>query len=170
VIDAFFGAPMRQRRFAGRACVLLLVCAGILACGRKAPPRAPNDVLPKTIADLSATNTATGIELAWTRPRLYADGSDMPDLGGFVIERAALTAGRAAFQRLTVLEVTDRDRFRQLKRFRFVDRDTTPGGAYSYRVVSFTVDRYFSEPSNVVSVERAVTDEGSHASLSTSPR
>ena len=149
---------------------LFISAAAAVGCGRKAPPRAPDDVLPKSIVDLSASNTAKGIELAWTRPRVYADGSDMPDLGGFVIERAALTAPRPTFQRLAVVEVTDRDRFRQLKRFRFVDRETAPGVAYSYRVVSFTIDRYFSEPSNIVTVERAMTGEDSHASFSAPPR
>src|SRR5438105_3518496 len=86
--------------------VLCCLTVSSLACGRKAPPRPPQDVLPKPIADLSASNTAQGIQLSWSRPRLYADGSAMPDLGGFVIERATGTDPLAPFQRLAVLEVT----------------------------------------------------------------
>jgi hypothetical protein len=139
-------------------------------CGRKAPPRAPEDVLPKTIADLTATNTAEGVQLSWSRPRLYADGTRMLDLGGFVVERATGSAPRAAFERLIVLEVSDRDRFRQLKRFKHLDHTTTVGTPYRYRVVSFTTDRYFSEPSNVVTLERKIPDEEPHAPLPTPQR
>ncbi len=143
------------------AAVLLLMCT---ACGRKAPPRSPEDVRPATITDLSATNTPEGIQLSWSRPRTYADGSRMPDLGGFVIERADGAEPHASFARLETIAVSDRDRFRQVKRFRHLDRGTTPGLTYRYRVVSFTVDRYFSAPSNLVTIERAIPGD-KHASL-----
>src|SRR6266446_5560819 len=135
------------------------------ACGRKGPPRPPEDVLPQTITDLTAAATPHGIQLSWSRPRTYADGSRMTDLGGFVIERAAGTGPDAAFVRLGVLDVNDRDRFRQLTHFRYLDHDTTVGTAYRYRVVSFTIDRYFSAPSNEVAAEGQQTGEGEHASF-----
>lgn len=91
----------------------------------------------------------------------------MPDLAGFVIERKVGTDTRVPFARLSVLEVGDRDRFRQIKRFEYLDRDTRAGTAYRYRVVSFTLDRYFSEPSNTVTVERTISSEEKHAPLPT---
>jgi len=156
-----------------RISLLSVVCClsvVLPACGRKTLPRPPEDVLPKTIDDLSASNTAEGIQLTWSRPKLYADGSQMRDLGGFVIERATGTDPLSPFQRLTVLEVNDRDRFRPLTRFRHDDNDTSVGMPYRYRVVSFTLDRYFSAPSNVVTVERAITGQESHAPLPTPQR
>ncbi len=138
------------------------------ACGLKAPPRAPQDVLPQRITDLRYADVADGIELSWSRPRLYADGSRMTDLGGFSVERAA-AADPARFQRITVVDVTDRDRFRQLKAFHYVDHDTEPGTQYRYRVVSFTLDGYVSAPSNVVAAERKSKVEENHAPLP-SPR
>jgi hypothetical protein len=126
--------------------------------------------MPKTITDLSAGNVADGVQLSWSRPRIYADGTRMTDLGGFVIERAEGAAPRAPFKRIARLEVTDRDRFRQIKRFRHVDHDTTVGTQYQYRVVSFTIDRYFSAPSNVVTVERAIAAEEKHAPFSATGR
>ena len=92
----------------------------------------------------------------------------MLDLGGFLVERA--TDGALTYQRIAELTVTDRDRFRQIKRFKHVDRDVTLGVAYRYRVVSFTVDRYFSAPSNAVTIERTVTNEGRNALLPTPQR
>jgi predicted small lipoprotein YifL len=153
--------------------LLSTVCClivGLLACGRKAPLHPPEDVLPKAITDLSASNTTEGIQLSWSRPRTYADGSPMTDLGGFIVERAVAGDPRAAFERVASLEVSDRDRFRQVKRFRHDDNATSVGTAYRYQVVSFTLDRYFSAPSNVVMVERTITGEESHAPLPTPQR
>lgn len=150
-----------------RWALALLFMLSLFSCGRKAPPRPPEDVLPRAIVDLSAKNEAQGIQLSWSRPLTYADGTRMADLAGFTIERAVGTAPHTRFARLGVLEVSDRDRFRQIKHFQYVDRDTTPATTYQYRVVSFTVDRYFSEPSNIVTVERAAPGEEKHALLPT---
>jgi predicted small lipoprotein YifL len=141
-----------------------------LACGRKGPVRPPEDVLPKPITDLSASNTPQGIQLSWSRPRTYANGAPMSDLGGFVIERSTGTGPQAPFRRLVELEVNDRDRYRQIKRFSHIDTDTSVETPYRYRVVSFTVDRYVSAPSNVVTLERTATAEESHAPLPTPQR
>ena len=89
---------------------------------------------------------------------MYADGEVMRDLGGFIVERAEGPDPQATFRRITVLDVNDRDRFRQLKRFRYTDRDVLAGATYQYRVVSFSLDRYFSVPSNVVTAERSVSE------------
>ena len=124
--------------------------------------------MPRPLADISASNVADGVQLSWSRPLLYADGERMTDLGGFVVERAVGDA--LDYQRIAVLEVTDRDRFRQIKRFKHVDHDVTPGVAYRYRVVSFTLDRYFSPPSNAVTIERLVKNEDRNASLPTPQR
>jgi predicted small lipoprotein YifL len=151
--------------------VIVLVLAALLpGCGRKAPPRPPEDVLPRPIPDLGASNVADGIRLSWGRPSLYADGTRMTDLAGFVIERAVGTEARTAFTRLDTVEVSDRDRFRQIKSFQYVDHDTAAGTTYQYRVVSFTLDRYFSSPSNSVTVERTVPGEETHALLPATQR
>jgi hypothetical protein len=159
----------RGRTAARRAAWTLafLLPFAFLACGRKAPPRPPEDVVPKTITDLSAKNEAQGIQLSWSRPVAYADGTRMEDLGGFSVERAVGPEPRTTFTPLALLEVTDRDRFRPIKRFQYLDSDIQPGMTYQYRVVSSTTDRYLSGPSNVVTVVRAVPGEETHALLPT---
>jgi hypothetical protein len=137
-------------------------------CGRKAPPRPPEDVVPRRLADLAASNLPDGVQLSWSRPQLYADGERMTDLGGFVVERA--TGEELQYQKIATLEVTDRDRFRQIKRFKHVDHDVTVGTTYRYRVVSFTLDRYFSQPSNAVIIERTLKNEERNAPLPTPQR
>ena len=150
------------------SCALCL--AALSSCGRKSAVRPPQDVKPKVISNLAAMNTVDGIQLSWSRPGNYANNQPMTDLAGFIIERAAGTDPLAPFQRVDVLEVNDRDRFRQIKRFTYVDPDTNVGTPYRYRVVSFTLDRYFSAPSNEVTVERTTTGEESHAPLPTPQR
>jgi predicted small lipoprotein YifL len=142
-----------------------LLAASLLACGRKGPPLPPEDVVPQTISDLTAANVAEGIQLSWSRPLNCADGTRLTDLAGFFIERAVGTQPRTPFSRLAVLEVGDRDRFRQVKQFQHVDRDTNAETTYQYRIVSFTLDRYFSAPSNVITITRTVSGEEKHASL-----
>ncbi len=133
-------------------------------------PRPPEDILPATITDLSATNAPEGITLSWSRPKTYIDRSRMNDLGGFVIERADGSDAAASFATLGKVEVSDRQRFQQQGRFRLTDPTTIVGAQYRYRVVSFTVDEYFSAPSNVVAVERKAAAEETHAPLPTTQR
>lgn len=132
------------------AAALLFGAAG--ACGRKTFIRPPELAAPARIDDLSASNVADGIQLGWRRPRTYADGTRMGDLGAFRVERSA--APGAPFEVVATIEITDRDRFRQERRFRWLDRNVMTGESYLYRVVSETSDGYMSEPSNIAGIER----------------
>jgi len=143
--------PAARRRVRGRRVALVLL--GLtLACGRKAMPRPPEDVVPATITDLAATQTKDGVELVWSRPTTFADGSRLTDLAGFAVDRWTLVGEVAPPNRLVEVPVTDRDRFRKINRFSFLDTTTIVGITYSYRVVSYTDDGYFSAPSNAVAV------------------
>ncbi len=135
---------------------LSVLCAAGLtlpACGRKTMVRPPELVAPETIDSLAATNVAEGIRVTWRRPVKYADGTRMSDLGAFRVER---TTGGAPFSPLATVAVTDRDRFQRARRFRWLDTATTVGETYQYRVISFTTDGYASQPSNIVTIARAV--------------
>jgi predicted small lipoprotein YifL len=136
------------------ATLALLALLGCVACGRKGPVKPPELAVPETIEDLQAANEADAILISWGRPSRYADRTRMSDLGEFRLERAAGDA--LAYETIAVLPVTDRDRFRQIKRFRFADRGVSDGVNYRYRVVSATVDGYVSAPSNVIAIEREV--------------
>jgi hypothetical protein len=130
---------------------LFFVCLCFLpACGRRTLPKAPELVRPSTIEDLAVAQTEAGVELSWGRPDKYADGTRMSDLGTFTIERALADA---EFQPVETVAVTDRDRFRKIRRLRYTDRTAAPGQRYRYRVLSSTLDDYVSAPSNVVEIE-----------------
>jgi len=123
------------------------------ACGRKTDVKPPQLIAPEAIRELEATNEEEGIRISWERPNEYVDGSPMHDLAAFRAERS--TAG-GPFQTLSKVEVTDRDRFRQIRRFRLLDTNVRPNETYRYRVVSFTLTRHVSAPSNIVEIERVI--------------
>ena len=144
-------------------CVLPIAFCVALACGRKTALKPPELVRPQAIDNLAAAPVAEGIELVWQRPDRYADGSRMEDLGRFVIERS--DAGDP-FHTIATLPVTDRERFRKVRRIHYVDASPQPGMRYAYRVFSVTLDEYVSLPSNVAI---ASVGETPTASASASP-
>jgi hypothetical protein len=136
--------------------VMLALCAGLIilsACGRKTAVKPPELVAPEAISNLAAINAADGVALTWARPTKYADGARMADLGAFRVERRTEST---PFASLATIEVTDRERIQQERRFRWLDVDTTVGEIYEYRVISSTTDGYVSQPSNVVTIVRSL--------------
>lgn len=138
---------------------LMLSCVAIVAalfflsaCGRKTPVRPPELVAPEPIRGLALEVERTGIKLLWERPQRYVDGSDMDDLGGFVVLRATRNGQSAgdSFSQIAIVPVEDRDRFRKARRFSYTDEQLTDGILYRYRVQAFTLDGYYSRPSNTV--------------------
>ncbi len=122
------------------------------ACGRKTPVRPPELVAPESVDDLTLAVEGKGIKLLWGRPQKYVDGSDMEDLAGFVVLRATQNdQGEAdSFTQVATVTVDDRDRFRKAKKFSYTDEQLTAGTLYRYRVQVFTLDGYYSSPSNTV--------------------
>lgn len=144
----------RLGRLAGITTAVALATCTLLpeGCGRKAPPRPPQFVRPRRIDDLVATPLTGGIRLTWTRPTETVDGSDMPDLDGIVIRRAVVMEPSAevddlAFETIAIIHLDDRERFAKARRMSYDDRTAVAGRTYVYRVVAFTLDRYFSVPS-----------------------
>jgi hypothetical protein len=142
--------PVRATR---RSLAALLLVAALFApaCGRKTPVRPAEFVAPAAVGDLRARNIDAGVRLSWRRPRESADGALLWDLDAFVVERA-LPALPFGF--VTRIQVPDRDKLRQQKRFTFVDEAVVMGEAYRYRVLAVTVDGFFSAPSNLVDIVR----------------
>ncbi|MBI3797912.1 MAG: fibronectin type III domain-containing protein [Deltaproteobacteria bacterium] len=135
--------------------ILLFISVSVFflsACGRKTDVRPPELVGPEPIGDLTLEATDKTIQLHWGRPQKYVDGSDMDDLGGFVVLRATENGqGKAGvFARIATVPVEDRDRFRKAKKFSYTDEQLTAGTLYRYRVEAFTLDGYYSSPSNTV--------------------
>jgi len=146
------------KKFFSVLCSLFFVTSNLFsvtflsACGRKAPVRPPELVAPEPIGDLALEVEGKGIKLLWGRPQKYVDGSDMEDLAGFAVLRATQNGqGEAdSFTQVATVTVDDRDRFRKAKKFSYTDEQLTAGTLYRYRVQAFTLDGYYSSPSNTV--------------------
>jgi hypothetical protein len=124
----------------------LLALAG---CGLKADPRGADQVRPKIITSLVSQPAPDGVHLAWKRPMSYLNGQRMDDLGGFLVFRGVPDQQA---EQIADIPVTDRERFRPERRFEYVDKAVTKGERYYYRVISYTLDKYYSQPSNMVAV------------------
>jgi len=121
-------------------------------CGKKTPIRPPEFVLPEATGDLALVVDKGNIVLSWGRPQRYVDGSEMKDLGSFVVWRATQDAQgqTSSFTKVATVPVEDRDRFRKAKKFTYTDANLTSGTLYRYRVQSLTLDGYESDLSNTV--------------------
>ena len=125
---------------------LLLAAAVLLlgACGRKAPPVAPELVRPEPPENLAAISSPEGVKLSWLRPMRYSGGKRMNDLARFEIERAPGDGSPPTFTRVATVEVTDQTRFRKERHIEWIDHDVTPGSRHLYRVHAVTLDGYRS--------------------------
>ena len=125
------------------------------ACGRKTPVIPPELAAPEPVGDLALKVEGTGIKLQWGRPQRYVNGSDLDDLGGFAILRATQNAqgNVGVFTQIGTIPVEDRDRFRKAKKFNYTDDQLAAGTLYRYRVQAFTLDGYYSSPSNTVELD-----------------
>ncbi len=134
-----------------RRVIILAAGVALLGCGRKTDVKPPEFAAPEALHSVGARNVGAGIRVSWERPRRCADGSPLRDLAAFRVERSI--AG-GPFETIAKLAVSDRDRFRQIRRFRYLDEAVATGERYRYRVFSYTVDGLISEVSNVVEVVR----------------
>lgn len=144
-----------------RGLLIAVIAVFVCACGHRTDIRPPSLVAPEAIDDLALKLDEGGVTLEWGRPRTYADGTDMEDLGGFVVLRASRDDTRAQrFRRIALLPVNDRDRFQQEKRFRYADTNLSAGTLYRYRVLAVTLDGYLGETSNTVEVLWPAASDG----------
>ena len=85
-------------------CLFLL---GILiaGCGRKTPPKPPEEFAPRQVEFFEVSGTVDGVELRWAAPKLKADGTSLDDLDHFRVMRAIYQSKRAPrFKKLAHLE------------------------------------------------------------------
>jgi hypothetical protein len=132
--------------------LVLLLC--LVSCGHKTPVRPPEWIVPEAIGDLAldVDDKKNAVVLQWGRPQEYVDGSELDDLGGFVVLRATEEGQgkESAFTQVATIAVEDRDRFRKAKKFSYTDTQLTAGVLYRYRVQAVTLDGYSSSLSNTV--------------------
>ncbi|MBI3769225.1 MAG: hypothetical protein HY271_12160 [Deltaproteobacteria bacterium] len=130
-------------------CLLVAAALALAACARKTEVKPPQLVAPHVVGEVSLTTLVDGVAVRWARPTKYVDGTEMEDLGGFVVDRSR---NNESFEELARVPVTDRGRFQKTTRFEHVDHAVMEGTTYHYRIVAFTTDGYYSAPSGAATI------------------
>jgi len=60
--------------------LFLVICAVLLACGKRGDPHAPVPVIPKATTDLTVTQRGSKVILTWSYPSLSTSGQTLHDL------------------------------------------------------------------------------------------
>jgi hypothetical protein len=136
------------RRAAARTLVAAALAALALACGRKASPRPPQFVIPRSPEPVQVSAVPEGLKVTWHRPRTYVDGTSLDDLGSFLVLRSC--APEWMVTPVAQLPVTDRERFRKGMTFSLVDHDVGRDAECVYQVIATTTDDYSSPPAEGV--------------------
>lgn len=142
-------------------CVLFLA-----ACGKYAPPYAPEDLSPQAVRDLTVSAAPQGISFEWTTPSDDQRGEELRFIDGYLIRRKLLEHDRdlldpeVEFEDMAILEdrsLLERERLReeasasgkstrrvkvdsQIQRFKWLDSAVEAGKVYAYRVVPMNQD------------------------------
>ncbi|MFQ5477759.1 MAG: hypothetical protein ACE5E4_03995 [Candidatus Binatia bacterium] len=117
--------------------VVLVLAAGVLACGLKTPPRPPEDTAPVFPTLPQARRDADGsVSLSWKRPTRSADGRTLHDLAGFVIEKRQADG---SYREIAVVETGDAELVRPRRSFVYVDVQPSATDQ-RYRLRAFLAD------------------------------
>ena len=154
------------RRLATAALILVALGAALGACGRKGPPVAPEQRIPRPVSDLDAVVHESGIEVRWTNPTRRADNTRVRDLevvrvfrledgGGGEPRPALLERGRVrGYTEIgTIRLAAPAPSIREGDRVIFDDRrGLTLGRRYTYTIVAADSQGRSSSPSPRLSV------------------
>jgi hypothetical protein len=134
--------------------LLLMIFAVFFAatgCGRKGPPKPPEDFAPNPVLNLNIEGSVSGIKLSWEAPPTDPDKDeeDLKALKGFVVEKCLYSKdGEDDFQEIGEIQIklaTD-------TKFTFIDTKVEPGKIYNYQVRPFNVDQVNGEPGQTLRV------------------
>jgi len=157
MLDSHCEAKPKQSPFK-LTILLMAILTFMIACGKKAPPRSWESIVPKRIVDVKATAREGRLLLEWTSPKENTDKSVLTDLAEFKILRSEgiLIAGecKGCGEKPKVVYEMKLDSKEETKgkRMSIFFEDQEARKVYVYKVVSINRRGYPSSPSNPVTV------------------
>ena len=121
-----------------RLLAVLCIVLFVVSCGRKGPPRPPEDFAPQQVVGFDARGDVEGVLLSWSAPTKTANGDALVDLAEFEIRRAIEEDGE--FERpdtiatVPFIDIQKPDGSAHI--FTWRDRKVTPGIRYRYDAVA----------------------------------
>lgn len=133
-----------------------VIAAAVLSfgCGRKGPPRPPEEFAPAALGAFEVEGTVSGVVLRWAAPSSTAAGDPLDDLAGFSVMRSVYERGEAPdFVELEFVEAPGTEAAPaaaggeqpQVEVFQYVDQQVEPGRIYDYMVVPVNERGYEGE-------------------------
>jgi len=132
---------------------------GIIACGKKGPPLAPEITFPQPVSDLQAFSSRGNLYLKWTIPKRNTNGTRLTNLLGFRIFRQTNSLGAtsaACTPQFDLVGEIDLD-FPRSTRVQddvviWKDETIKPNHEYIYLVLAYNIFKGASPESNQVRV------------------
>jgi predicted small lipoprotein YifL len=128
-----------------RITLIVLSVAFLAACGRKGPPRPPEDFAPKPVLSPAISGSTAGAILSWSAPETEEDEEDPSyiPLAGFEIHRAPYKASKKLnYEEIKRISLNQN---RDEKSYSFTDTAVEPGKIYLYQIKPFNEDNVAGE-------------------------
>lgn len=139
----------RNALFQGTCLTLLLFV--LPGCGRKGPPKPPEDFAPKPVVSPTIAGTVDGIVISWTAPEPEEESDEEepnPPLEHFSLQKGLVEVGeRVRLEEVAVVPLrassaapVDPAKAAAEKLYSYTDSEVEPGKTYQYQVLPVNVD------------------------------
>ena len=133
--------------------ILVVMLLSSFACGRKGPPKPPEEIAPQAVRFLEIQPTEKGARLRFQAPLKTVGGDEIIGLKVFTIGRRTL--GRDSSERfLSIAELGFDETIHKPKSqwFEYEDKTIATGGQYEYIVVASDDSGYVSKSPYILRV------------------
>lgn len=140
--------------FNSKFILVILVCIFTLtACGRKGPPKPPEESAPQPVRYLEVIPTESSVNLKFQAPLKTVGGDDIIELSTFYIGRRGIGKDASEnFQNIAELEFNVEKNNPKSDWFEYNDQNVMKGSQYEYIVVAGDDAGYLSAPPYILRV------------------
>ncbi len=133
--------------------VVFIILVLSMACGRKGPPKPPEEIAPQSVRFLEIIPTDTGLKLRFQAPLDTVGGDELTDLAVFSVGRRALSKDSSeSFLGIAELEFDIKVHNPKTQWFSYEDQSVKTGGQYEYIVIAEDSSGYASKSPYILRV------------------